>query len=434
MSLTRLGTAHMYDRTINNISKQQTKLADLMEHTSAGKKVIRASDDPVAAAQAERARNRMSRYETDQRALNAQVATISYAESTLGEIGNALQNFRELTVQAGNASYDDTQRAAIAQQLVSLRDQILSYANRTDSNGLPLFRGLDTQSETPFPNATSGIHSGQPNSGEYSITNSLNGALAFFDVTPGNGVFTLQLPPSSFAAPNETSSFPANQNKVWADVGSITDTNAADAAPDQWVFAFEKNADGVMEYKAYDRQLYEQYRVELAATGTATLPTALATGPYEAGKSVVANGMTVTLKGTPEENDVILVNRVAASDTQKLSVFQVLDQAITAITTLTKDQPGALEHGVAVALAQIDTAMSRVSTVRATAGDLLNQADRKSDSLEAQSDLMESQRSGAEDIDMVAALSQLNTQQTAVSAALQSYASIQKLSLFDYIR
>lgn len=434
MSISRLGTANMYDRTISNISKQQAELASQMEHASAGKRVLRASDDPVAAAQAERARTRMTRYETDQRALDAQVSTISYAESTLGEISTALQEFRELTVQAGNAAYDDTQRAAIAQQLVSLRDQIMSYANRSDSNGLPLFRGLDTSSETPFPNASSAIQSGQTNNGEYSITNSLNGAFAFFDVTPGNGVFTLQLPPSSFAAPNDSNSFPANQSKVWADIGSITDTNAADSAPDQWVFAFEKNADGVMEYKAYDRGLYEQYRVDLAANGTATLPAALASGTYQAGKSIEANGMTVTLKGTPNENDVILVDRVATSSTSKLSVFQVLDQAITAITTQTKDQPGALEHGVAVALAQIDTAMSRVSTVRATAGDLLNQADRKADALQTRSDLMETQRSSAEDIDMVAALSQLKTQQTAVSAALQSYASIQKLSLFDYIR
>lgn len=46
---------------------------------------------------------------------------------------------------------------------------------------------------------------------------------------------------------------------------------------------------------------------------------------------------------------------------------------------------------------------------------------------------METQRSAAEDLDMVAALSELKTQETAVSAALQSYASIQKLSLFNYI-
>ena len=70
MSISRLGTANMYDRTINNINRQQNELASQMEHTSAGMRVIRPSDDPVAAAQAERARNRLERIASDQRGLD----------------------------------------------------------------------------------------------------------------------------------------------------------------------------------------------------------------------------------------------------------------------------------------------------------------------------------------------------------------------------
>ncbi len=101
MTISRLGTAKMYDRTIHNINKQQSELASQMEHTSAGMRVLRASDDPVAAAQAERARNRLERIASDQRGLDAQKATIEYGESTLGEINDALQEFRSLMVQAG---------------------------------------------------------------------------------------------------------------------------------------------------------------------------------------------------------------------------------------------------------------------------------------------------------------------------------------------
>jgi len=46
----------------------------------------------------------------------------------------------------------------------------------------------------------------------------------------------------------------------------------------------------------------------------------------------------------------------------------------------------------------------------------------------------EAERSAAEDLDVVSALSTLQTQQTAYNTALQAYASVQKLSLFDYIR
>ena len=121
MSISRLGTANMYDRTINNINRQQNELASQMEHTSAGMRVIRPSDDPVAAAQAERARNRLERIASDQRGLDAQKATIEYAESTLGEINDALQEFRSLLVQAGNGAYNQVQRDTLVEQLTSLR-------------------------------------------------------------------------------------------------------------------------------------------------------------------------------------------------------------------------------------------------------------------------------------------------------------------------
>ena len=127
----------------------------------------------MAAALAERARTRLDRIETDKRMLDAQTATVEYAEGTLGEINSAVQELRTLLVQAGNGTYNQTQRDTLVEQLTSLRAQILKYSNRTDSNGLPLFRGLDTQANTPFPNGGNGIQSGQPNSSEYTITNSL---------------------------------------------------------------------------------------------------------------------------------------------------------------------------------------------------------------------------------------------------------------------
>ena len=46
----------------------------------------------------------------------------------------------------------------------------------------------------------------------------------------------------------------------------------------------------------------------------------------------------------------------------------------------------------------------------------------------------EVERSAAEDLDLVSALSDLQSQQTAYETALQAYASVQRLSLFDYIR
>src|SRR5580765_3650053 len=101
MSITRLGTANTYDNAVQQLTTRQSQLARLQEQLTAGKKVLRPSDDPTGAAQAERAQTRMARVATDQRALEVQRNAVATAESTLGDAVGAVQDFRALAVQAG---------------------------------------------------------------------------------------------------------------------------------------------------------------------------------------------------------------------------------------------------------------------------------------------------------------------------------------------
>ena len=400
MSISRLGTANMYDRTIHNINKQQSELASQMEHTSAGMRVLRASDDPVAAAQAERARNRLERIASDQRGLDAQKTTIEYGESTLGEINDALQEFRALMVQAGNGVYNQVQRDTLVEQLSSLREQISKYANRVDSNGLPLFRGLDTATGLPFPNDQEGIQSGQPNNGEFFIANALNGVQAFFTGKTGNGVL-------------EVSVDATNTGKAHADVGVIKDPAAAAAVTTPVQITFQGSADAM------------EYSIDGGTTWQA----------YKSGNAIEVAGMEVVIKGEPKAGDGFTIQ-----PSQTISTFEALDRAIAVVrdngNVDGSTAYGSLAHGITKSLTELDTAMNRVSTVRGLAGDLLNQAQRMGNTLLVREEQVEAQRVAAEQYDaegMVRAVSQLETQKSAVSAALQSYASIQKLSLFNYI-
>ena len=405
MSISRLGTANMYDRTINNINRQQNELASQMEHTSAGMRVIRPSDDPVAAAQAERARNRLERIASDQRGLDAQKATIEYGESTLRETMDALQSFRALMVNAGSGVYNQVQRDTLVEQLTSLREQIAKYANRVDSNGLPLFRGLDTKTGLPFPNDEEGIQSGQPNSGEFHIANSLNGVLAFFSGKTGNGV--LEIDPYSHATGTP------NQGKAHADIGVIKDPAVAAAVTTPIEITFQDNA-GVLEYT-----------IDGGATWS----------PYKEGAAISVAGMDVVIKGQPVVGDGFTIK-----PSTTISTFEALDRAIAAVRDNANPDGstayGTLAHGITQSLTELDTAMNRISTVTGLAGDLLNQAERMGNTLLVREEQTEAQRVAAEQYDaegMVRAIAQMQTQQTAVSAALQSYASIQKLSLLNYI-
>jgi len=52
MSITRVATANAFDASIARISQRSAEFSDLQEKLSAGKRVLRASDDPVAATMA----------------------------------------------------------------------------------------------------------------------------------------------------------------------------------------------------------------------------------------------------------------------------------------------------------------------------------------------------------------------------------------------
>ena len=403
MSINRIGTANMYDSTINNLGSRQSSLVDLMEKTTAGKRVLRASDDPVAAAQAERARTRITRSENDQRVLGSQRDVIAQGESELGKAHGALQDFRDLLVQAGNGSYDQVARDALVQQMQSLREQILGYANAKDSNGLPIFRGLgspDTPLQSTPPGSTSQLNPGQNTGSDTGLPISLDGHAAWLNVPTGNGVF-------------EVGSGAANSGKAWADVGSVT--APSQVSGDSYTLLFSKDpATGEVSY------------VINSSSATASNPVVPAT-PYKNGQAITIGGQQISIKGDPANGDSFTM-----SPSKRTDIFTVLDQAIATVKSGTTGST-ALQQGLGRSMSELDSGMNRVQAMRSYAGDQLNRADRLESDMKDQALTQEGARSRAEDIDMITALSDIETQKVGLQAALQSYAQMQKLSLFNYI-
>lgn len=400
-STSRVGTANLYDNTIRNLQAQQTSLAQQQEHLSASKRVLRPSDDPVAAAQAERARTRISRNETDLRALQAQQSSMALAESTLGSAMDAVQSFRALVVQAGNDTLTQNDRDTIAQQLQSLRDQILGYANAKDANGTPLFQGLGS-AVPPFSNNTpvnfNGLP-GQQTSGTTSIAPVLDGDAAWMSVPTGNGVFAV----SADASNTGTARMTADQ---------VTDPALAG---DGTSYKIGFSVDATTGATTYD------------VTDTSTSPpSAILSGqPYTSPTTITFAGRSIEITGAPANGDSFTVE-----PSKQTSVFQVLDDTIDAIRS---GNPTIISSGVAQGLTGIDAAMNRLSAAQGLAGALLNRADNIQSDLQTRGTQLEAQRSSAEDLDMIKGISDFQNQNTSYQAALQSYAQVQKLSLLNYL-
>ncbi len=137
----RITAANAYENSLATLQRRQQSLNDAQAQLTSGKKVLQGSDDPAAAARAERALAQMQRAEANQRALDASINAMQLTESALGDAGELLQQARELVVQAGNGSLGASDRRILGEALRGLRADLLSTANRSDGAGRYLFAG-----------------------------------------------------------------------------------------------------------------------------------------------------------------------------------------------------------------------------------------------------------------------------------------------------
>jgi len=395
----RTSTSAQYEAGISTLQIRQRELVQAQEHMSSGKRIMQASDDPTGAARAERALAAEKRSVANQRAVDAARTAMTGAEAALGDAGDLLQSARELMVSAGNPTLSDTARASLAQELSGLRKQLLAVANRSDGAGGYLFAGQGAASP-PFVDAPGGVRfngvSGQTqvSSGE-PLPITADGGATWLQAPTGNGVF-------------ETRAVQQN-GSAWIDSGRVTDPSALTNST--WELRFSTGASG---------PVYSVFQ-----DGNATAAVGV---PYQSGKAIEFGGMAVTLTGTPADGDTFDV----LPSQPTLNVFTVLDSAIRTLTTPSQSS-GTLTQAVNRGLRDLDASAGRIQSSRSDAGETLRRIDRVSDRQDALKLAAQTDRSEAEDLDMVQALSEFQSKQSGYEAALKTYASVQRLSLFQYI-
>ena len=152
----RIATAFAFDNSVATLQRRQAVLVESQEQLTSGKRVRKPSDDPAAAAQAERALAQVTRSLSLQRALDASRQAMELTEGALGAAGEVLQQAREHLVAAGNASYTDAERRNLAQAMRAAREELFAIANRNDGAGRYHFGGQGSDQE-PFLDAPGGV-------------------------------------------------------------------------------------------------------------------------------------------------------------------------------------------------------------------------------------------------------------------------------------
>jgi flagellar hook-associated protein 3 FlgL len=115
-----------------------------------------------------------------------------------------------------------------------------------------------------------------------------------------------------------------------------------------------------------------------------------------------------------------------------LSAFDVLDKAATALKTPLRSA-AQISQANAEGLRDLDATFGQFQSARAAAGDALNRLDGSEARLQDAKLHATTDRSEAEDLDMVQAISNFQARQSGYDAALKSYSMVQRLSLFQYL-
>lgn len=400
----RISTSNMFETSISTLQRRQQQMQDSQQRLTSGKRIENASDDPTGAARAERALSSIGRIDANQRALEASRNSMTLTEGALGDANEILQQIRESMVAAGNATYSDPERQGLATKIAGLRDQLLSIANRPDGGGSFLFAGQGA-AEPPFLDQPGGVsYTGTPgqvqtgNQDKFPLT--VDGRAAWEQARSGNGSFV------TGALANSLTAAPA---KSWIDAGRVTDPSLLTGSN----YTIQINGSGAgATYTVTD-------------TGTGTV---VKTDTFASGKSIEFDGMAVTLSGGAEDGDQFEIK----PSTPDLKLFDVLDGAIAELR-----QPNRTSTQIAQTnsgrLRDLDGVMGNMQTVRSQVGEALNNLDGSEARMASTKLYNQSEKSAAEDLDMVQGISDFQNQQSGYDAALKTYAMVQRMSLFQYI-
>ena len=139
----RVTQSMISNSTLRNITNSYSKMAQLNEQMTTGKKFSKPSDDPVAAMRAMGYRTDLNRVEQYQQNIAEVQSWTDSVDDALDQVGLALQKIRELTVQASNGALEGNQRSYIAAEMDQLKEQITNIGD-TQIGGKYIFGGTKT--------------------------------------------------------------------------------------------------------------------------------------------------------------------------------------------------------------------------------------------------------------------------------------------------
>ncbi len=138
-----------------SMTDAQSALSVSVERLSSGMRINHAKDDAAGLGISEQMKTQVNSVAQGIRNANDAISMLQTTEGSLAETSSLLMRMKELATQGRNDSLSREQRAYIADEINSLRQEINSIADRTTFNGLSLLKNaLRTEVLTSSNDAT----------------------------------------------------------------------------------------------------------------------------------------------------------------------------------------------------------------------------------------------------------------------------------------
>ena len=415
----RISSYWVFNRPVNDMMRLQSSLNRTQEQISSGQGILSPSDDPVGAARVMQLDQEIALVSQYERNITLVTARLEQEEGVLAGVTSSIQRILELTVQAGNAAlYSDSDRIAIAQEVNSRVQELFNLTNSKDGSGEYLFSGFagDKQSFVQNPG---GGYLYQGDEGVRYVQVSRNSTVAASDT--GKDAF-LDIPanvPSFYSYGNSQNT--GQPPGVISQGITVNQAQLTDFFPENAVITFGNELDMVPPGPNITVRNKSDGRVIEGIEQRA----------YKSGDSITFAGMNVSISGNPAPGDKFLVD---TSEKQGLLVtVEKLAYALENFSTAS-EFTAVYDEAIFNSLENLDAALENVSQVRTRIGARINTTDnianQHADNKLAAQDI----RSSIGDLDYAEAVSRLQMEEFILKAAQQTFATVTKMSLFDFIR
>lgn len=410
----RLSFNMKFNAGLDGILNTQQKMNRAQDQLTKQTRILTPADDPAASAKVlglDQNLEQVAQFQNNSVLLKNNLAL---EETVLSNMRTSLDRVSMLAIAAGNATYTEAERGALAQELKNIQIELLDLMNSRNAEGGYIFSGYQDKKQSYSLNNATGIYEFQGDDGQKALQISPTIAL------PGNDS-------GKFVFENVDARFKTTPAVVSA--GGATSANVVVADQGQFDAYYKQTYDSLTPANNdFSVVLTAPSTYEILKNGAALVPPV--TGAFTPNAPIQFNGLTINVNGAaavPGQVDFSL------QPPEKKNMLTTIGEFITAL-----ENPAISDFEftdmISDTVNQITSAASNIDSSLSTIGGRVNVLDSVFGTNEDLTINNKAYRADISEVDYAAALTEITKQEIALQAISATFTKVSGVSLFDYIR